>query len=133
MKTLRTIIAGLALIIAMMSAPQISAQTVSTDMKKAVMVEMQKQLPMEVSTGMTWTKFTYDPGYTTMTWVFRINPKQMGTTLREAKEEMNGYTNRDIKALLGDDVQEVLDMLQSNCRIVFTFPDGTSKQYFIKR
>lgn len=133
MKTLRTIIAGIAMVIAMVAAPRSSAQTVTPEMKKMVVAEMQKMLPMEVTPGMTWTKFTLNPECTVMSWTFKLDPKKLGTTLQEAKDEMNGYSNSDIKALLGDEVTEVLDMMQCNCNIIFTFPDGTSKKYTIKR
>lgn len=125
-----SIIAVVAMVIAM---PNAQAQTLTPDMRKMAVVEMRKQLPMEVTEGMTWTKCDLSQDGNTMIWTFKVNPRQMGVSLAEAKSELNGYTNSEFKALLGDDFQQVLDMFGCDVQIVLVFPDNTTKKFRIRQ
>lgn len=135
MKLLKTLLAGIVLVIAMFSAQNASAQSdkPSLEFKQLVVKEMQKQLPMEAAEGMIWTKFTLNSTGSLMTWVFKIDPVAMGTTTAEAKEEFSEYSSKDIKNLLGEEVAEVQQMMDCDCQLVFTLPDGTEFKYFIKK
>lgn len=134
MKRIKTIILSvIAVIAAAVAMPRVEAQTLPPEYRQTVAVEMRKQLPMEVTNGMTWTKFDFSQDGNTMIWTFKINPKEMGLSLAAAKQELNGYTNSEFKAILGDDILQVLKMFDSDLKIILVFPDNTNKTFLIRR
>ena len=82
-KHLRILTVAIAAIVAMYSSSA-SAQF-TPEIRKHAVAEMSRQLPMEVATGMVWTKCTLNQSGTVMIWTFTINPDQMGTSLSAAK------------------------------------------------
>ena len=112
--------------------PKASAQ-MTTDMRKTAVIEMRKQLPMEVAEGMKWTKVDLSKDGQVMVWTFKVNPREMGSTLSEAKEELNSYTNSEFKSLLGDDFDEMLQIYDCDVQIIIEFPDNTSKKFRIRK
>ena len=130
-KHLRILTVAIAAIVAMYSSSA-SAQF-TPEIRKHAVAEMSRQLPMEVATGMVWTKCTLNQSGTVMIWTFTINPDQMGTSLSAAKTEFNNMTSESFKAMLGKEFQEVLNAFGCDVESVITFPDNTSKKFLIRQ
>lgn len=133
MKGIRRILAGLIAFVAIVAAmPQADAKTVTTEERKQAVAMMSSMLPMDIVDGMTWNKCSLSPSGDVLILNIKLNPRSMGTTLAEAKAELDGYTNSDVKMMLGDEFSEMLEMFGCDAQIVFTFPDGTTKKFKIR-
>lgn len=135
MKTIKSILVGVMAVVAMfVAAPKVQAQT-ALEMRKMVVAEMRKELPMEVEEGLTWSKCDLSQDGETMIWTFKINPRKMGVSLADAKEEFNGLTSREFKAMIDEDGEfdSIMGMLGCDVQIIIAFPDGTNKKFMLRR
>lgn len=133
MKKIKAIALCIMAVVAMVVAmPKASAQSME-DVRKMAVIEIRKQLPMEVAEGMTWTKCDLSADNTVMVWTFKVNPRQMGVSLAEAKSELDGYTNSEFKAMLGDEFDAVLAAFGCDVQVVLVFPDNTTKKFRIRQ
>ena len=138
MKHLKSLLAGLLAALALIvAAPAVNAQTGAqklspSEMKMAV-AAFSSQLPLEIAEGASIDKITINDDATLLTIVFKFNPAKMGISLAEAKSEMSDMSANDMRALIGDDIDDLFKVFDCDVDIVISFPDKTSQTFHMKR
>lgn len=134
MKKIRTILCGLVAAFALMFSTSVAkAQDISPEMLRMVVAEMNKELPMQVEEGMNFTKVALNSDCTVLTLYFDLNPKQMGMTLEEAKAELGSYSGNDMKAMVGDDIEQLFALFNCTVDLVINYPDKTSQTFHLTK
>lgn len=128
MKSIKSIMAALLAIVALfIAAPTASSETLNASQRRAVIAEIQKQLPMEVEDGMFWIRAEINADATVMTFTITFDPAEIGLTVAEAKKELNGYTSAQFRKMLGDEFNDMVKSFGCQVNMVLMFPDKTSK------
>lgn len=110
------------------AAPSPEPQTKITDIKqkKAVIEIVNQNLPQKVAEGMTFTKAEISTSGKVLTFTFSVDPQKMGgVTVDAFKKELNAMTQKQIRALLGEEFVQMLQMMDCDGRIIMKYPDGT--------
>lgn len=125
MKKLILSLVATVMLVFTMSIPANAQQKLNAEQRKMVVAEMQKQIPAQVSPGMTWSAISLNSTSTVLNLTFKINATEMGTTNAEFREELSQIDPTEFKSLLGEEFAGMLVMFGCDAKITFLFTDST--------
>lgn len=139
MKSLKIFIVAILTVVGMLSESHLAfGQNYTKAQLNQIVTELNKELPMEVEKGMTWTKISFNSTGTVMYLTFKVDFKKMSDEELELTDELgmeifNSFSDEEFKGYLGEDFAAMMLNFGCDVEITLEFPNGTSKKYKIKK
>ncbi len=113
---------GILMMVGSLAQPA-SAKLDDNDVKTFVS-EMKKNVPMEITNGMTWQNIRLmDNGV--IEYTFLVDPVKLGADTKAFADEIDAMTGKQMLELLGTEFKSMAEMVGRNVQMVFKYPNGT--------